>query len=245
MSDGANKRFKKDPEGFLRDNVILIKEGGMPAVAGAYLMNLRTAPFDQVNAEDGRSLQVFIPYLAQKNPHNQQADAKALAKNNTDTTIGRMKLDGKSKSFFSNQFQAFYIPWGPNATHVVNLDDRAEFLFTPGLTGCSFAASGGAKPRAGHFNYQKGATDVVSPKATKKAVRTEFGGKVGVSTKRADYIQADGELQRYLFIVGWRDGMRWRFFRQHLEYAGAGKGMIYKRLAAPSEINNVHRFGSP
>ena len=245
MSDGANKRFKNDPEGFLKDNAILIKEGGMPPVAGSYLMNLHTAPYDQVKAEDGRSLPVFIPYLAQKNPTYQQADAETLKKKNDNPTIGRMQLQGKSKSLFSNQFQAFYIPWGPNATHVLDLDDRAEFLFTPGLTGCSFASTGGAKPRAGHFNYQKGTTDVVSPKATKKAVRTEFGGQIGVSTKRADYIQADGELQRYLFIVGWRDGMRWRFFRQHMEYAGTGKGMIYQRLAAPSEISNVHRFGSP
>jgi hypothetical protein len=243
VSDGANKQFKKNPAAFLRDNVILLKEGGMPPVAGAYLVNLRTAPFDQVTAEDGRALGVFIPYLAQKITQYKAASKESLK--GGDASIGRMKIDGKSKSLFSNQFRAFYLPWGPNATHVVDLDDRAEDLFTPGLTGCSFASTGGARPRAGHFNYQRPKTDVVSVSRTRKAVRTEFGGERGVSTKRSDYIQAEGGLQRYLFIVGWRDGMRWRFFRQHLEYAGAGKGMIYKRLAAPSEINNLHKFGSP
>jgi hypothetical protein len=117
-------------------------------------------------------------------------------------------------------------------------------MFTPGLTGCSFAATGGAHPRAGHFNYQSEGTDKVSPKLTKQAVRREFGGQEGVSIKRGDYIQADGDLQRYVFIVGWRTGDRWCFFRQHLEYAGAGKGVFYKRLAKPSAINNTHTFGS-
>jgi hypothetical protein len=117
-------------------------------------------------------------------------------------------------------------------------------MFTPGLTGCSFAAVGGLNPRAGHFNYLKKGTDQVSTGKTRKEVRREFGGETGISTKRSDYIQAPGQVQRYIFIVGWREGMGWRFFRQHLEYAGAGKGMFYTRLSQPSEINNVHTFGN-
>lgn len=237
MSDGANKAFRNDPQGFLRSNAILLKEGGMPSVAGCYKVNLRAAVHETVKDSDGTPLGVYIPYLAQVDPTRRAADTLELG----DVTVTRMVLPGASKSKSSNQFKAFYIPWGPNATHVVDLDNQAGFLFTPGLTGCSFAATNG---RAGHFNYQKDGTDKVSTKATRAAVRREFGGQRGISTKRADYIQADGEVQRYLYIVGWREGIRWRFFRQHFEYAGAGFGLSLKRLAMPSEIDNVHRFGS-
>lgn len=241
MSDGANKLFKADPEAFLADNAILLREGGMPARAGCYKINLRSAPFDEVTSEDGVKLRVWIPFLAQDDPTKIKHEGEGR---NDNPNIGRMELPGKSKSLFSNQFKAFYIPWGVNATHVIDLDDSADYMFTPGLTGCSFAATGGTNPRAGHFNYQKEGTDKVSPGRTKQAVREQFGGQEGVSIKRSDYIQGEGEMQRYIFIVGWRDGATWRFFRQHLEYAGAGKGVLYKRLAKPSEINNTHTFGS-
>ena len=221
MSEGANKLFRNDPRAFLMDNAILLKEGGMPAVAGCF--------------------KVWIPYLAQDDPTRTGAGDHG---HDGDVTVGRMVLPGKSTSRYSHQFKAFYIPWGPDATHVIDLDARAEFMFTPGLTGCSFAATGGANPRAGHFNYQKPGTDKVSKKRTQQALETTFGGEDGVSTVRADYIQAPGEVQRYVYIVGWRDKATWRFYRQHLEYAGAGRGMRYQRLAAPSQIDNVHRFGS-
>ena len=241
MSDGANKLFKKDPLAFLQNNVILMREGGMPAVAGCYKVNLRSGAPNEVRDHDDTPLTVWIPYLAQEDPHKTKFEDEG---EDDHPTIQRMTLGGKSDSFWSNQFKAFYIPWGPNATHVLDLDRSARFLFTPGLTGCSFAATGGPNPRAGHFNYLRSGTDKVSKTATKKAVRTEFGGQQGVSIKRSDYIQAEGEKQRYVFIVGWRRNGAWRYFRQHLEYAGAGKGVIYKRLSAPSEIDNVHTFGS-
>jgi hypothetical protein len=240
MSEGANKAFRSDPRTFLMNNAILLKEGGMPAVAGCYKVNLRSSPFDQVTDENGRVIPVWIPYLAQRDPNLTRAKTTEVG----DATIGRMALPGKSKSIFSNQFKAFYIPWGPDATHVIDLDQRADFVFTPGLTGCSFAATGGRNPRAGHFNYQIPGTDKVSPRRTKQALRAEFGGETGISIARKDYIQEEGGLQRYVFIVGWRDTTGWKFYRQHMEYAGAGKGVFYKRLAAPSRINNVHRFGS-
>lgn len=240
MSEGANKAFRNDPRTFLMDNAILLKEGGMPAVAGCYKVNLRSSPFDQVTDENGRVIPVWIPYLAQRDPNLLQSKTKNVG----DPTVGRMTLPGKSKSLSSNQFKAFYIPWGPDATHVIDLDDRADLVFTPGLTGCSFAATGGPNPRAGHFNYQTPGTDKVSPRRTQQALRGQFGGEKGISIVRKDYIQADGELQRYVFIVGWRSQTGWKFYRQHLEYAGAGRGAMYKRLARPSRINNVHRFGS-
>lgn len=240
MSEGANKAFRKDPAKFLMNNAIILKEGGMPAVAGCYKVNLRASTFDQVTDENDRVIPVWIPYLAQRDPHVIRSKTKQVG----DVTVGRMVLPGKSKSLSSNQFKAFYIPWGPDATHVIDLDGQADFAFTPGLTGCSFAATGGPNPRAGHFNYQKPGTDKVSPKLTRRAVREEFGGERGVSIVRKDYIQDDGDMQRYVFIVGWREKTGWKFYRQHLEYAGAGKGILYRRVAAPSRIDNVHRFGS-
>jgi hypothetical protein len=240
MSGGANKKFIADPAGFLRDNAILLREGGMPYAPGRYRVNLRAVTDDMVTSENDVQLGVYVPFLAQANPHHTQDQNVA---EDVDTTIGRMVLPGKSDSKYSHQFYAWYLPWGPNRSFTQQLDDTAKIFFTPGLTGCTFAAVGPAKPMVGHFNYLKDDSDKVSKKKTRAETAKVFGGGTGIQIEKPDYLTPEGAIQRYVYIIGWKATGGWRFFAQTFDHVGAGKtGRILKRARAPEHLQYVHAF---
>jgi hypothetical protein len=225
MSKGANKEITKDPDAFLQDNVIMISEGVMAVPAGDYLMNLKQVDTDEVVDAHGIRLGVFVPFLAERVTDN--PDEVVL---------------GASKSVFSHKFRAFFLPWQPDKHFVLDLDDSASYLFTPGLTGCTFAAIGGAAPQVGHFNYLRPGTDKVSKTRTRQAVTNVFGaGRPDAYLKKSMYATPTGVAQRYAFIVGWRRGAGWRFVAQFLDYVGAStttKGRRFLRAAPPQPIHN-------
>jgi hypothetical protein len=70
MSGGANKSFISDPAVFLQGNVILLREGGLPYAPGRYRVNLHAVTDDMVMSETETQLGVFVPFLAQDNPHH-------------------------------------------------------------------------------------------------------------------------------------------------------------------------------
>jgi hypothetical protein len=241
MSGGANKTFLNDPAVFLRDNVILLREGGMPYASGRYRVNLHAVTDDLVTSETDTQLGVFVPFLAQANPHHTQD--RNVEEADANPTFGRMVLPGKSSSRHSHQFYAWYIPWGPNRSFTQQLDNTAKVLFTPGLTGCTFAAVGPNNPRVGHFNYLKEGTDKVSKKRTRAEVAKEFGGSTGAQIEKPDYLTPEGVIQRYVYIVGWKGAAGWRFVAQTLDHVGAGKtGRILRRVRAPEQLQFVHTF---
>jgi hypothetical protein len=240
MSEGANKAFKNDPQTFLRNNVILIREGQMPYQAGRYRVNLRPVNDDQVTDDQDNQLGVYVPFLAQANP---TLSKDRNVRDEGDTAVGRMAVPGASKSWYSHQFYAWYVPWGPNKSFLQRLGTNADFFFTPGLTGCTFAAVGsGNTPTVGHFNYLVKDTDKVSPERTARHVEKHFGGQTGALLNKADYLTPDGAIQRYSYIVGWRTNHNWEFVAQYIDHVGAGKGRILKRETLPTTLQFVHNL---
>lgn len=218
MSGGANKSFLADPEAFLQDNVIMVSEGLLPVGPGAHTVNLIPQVADEVVDQNLNALPVFKPRLAEPGS------------------------PGRSDSRYSHQFPAFYLPWQPNRHFVLDLDDQANYLFTPGLTGCTFAALGGNQPKVGHFNYLRPNTDTVSKSRTRAAVTREFGaGRPDAYLKKSMYPTPEDAAQRYVFIVGWRDDNGWRFLAQFLDCVGPaliGGGRRFERRAAPRPIHD-------
>lgn len=219
VAGGANKDFLADPEDFLNDNVIMVSEGLLPVGAGAHTVNLILQTADEVEDANHVLLPVFKPRLA---------------------TPGS---PGRSSSWFSHQFTAFYLPWQPDQHFVIDLDNRADYLFTPGLTGCTFAAIGGAQPKVGHFNYLRPNTDTVSRTRTRQAVTNEFGAdRPDAYLKKSMYPTPGNAVQRYVFIVGFRTGgQHWRFLAQYLDYVGParhGGGRLFERRTAPAPVHN-------
>ena len=218
MAGGANKSFLEDPEGFLRDNVVMVSEGLLPVGAGAHTVNLIHQVTDEVVDDHNVALPVYKPRLAEP---------------------GRV---GRSDSRHSHQFMAFYLPWQPDDHFVIDLDNQADHLFTPGLTGCTFAAIGGAAPKVGHFNYLRPGTDTVSRSRTRAHVTAEFGaGRPDAYLKKSMYPTPGDSAQRYVYIVGFRTGGRhWRFLAQYLDYVGASAtgGRRFERRTPPTPVHN-------
>ena len=218
MAGGANSSFLGDPEGFLRDNAIMVSEGLLPVGSGAHTVNLIHQVGDEVVNEHGVQLPVYKPRLAEPGS------------------------PGRSTSWFSHQFRAFYLPWQPNRHFVLDLDNQANHLFTPGLTGCTFAAVGGVNPQVGHFNYLRPDTDRVSKTRTRAAVTTAFGaGRPDAYLKKSMYPTPDDAAQRYVFIVGFRTGRNhWRFLAQYLDCVGASAtgGRRFERRTPPAPVHD-------
>lgn len=219
MAGGANKSFLDDPEDFLQDNVVMVSEGLLPVPAGAHTINLIPQTADEVVDQNGIALNVYKPRLAEPGSR------------------------GRSTSWFSHQFKAFYLPWQPDNHFLIDLDGQADYLFTPGLTGCTFAAVGGNVQKVGHFNYLKPNTDTVSPKRTRAEVTKVFGpGRPDAYLKKSMYLTPEDSLQRYVFIVGFRTaGQNWRFLAQYLDCVGParlGGGRRFERRAAPTAVHD-------
>lgn len=216
MSGGANKSFLADPEAFLQTNVIMVSEGLLAVPAGAHTVNLIPQP-EVVVDHNLQPLPVYKPRLAEPGS------------------------PGRSTSTYSHQFPAFYLPWQPNQHFVLDLDGQADHLFTPGLSGCTFAAVGGNQPKVGHFNYLRPNTDSVSRSRTRAAVTREFGaGQPDAYLKKSMYLTPDDAAQRYVFIVGWRDGGGWRFLAQYLDLVGSTNDgrRRYERRTAPTPVHD-------
>ena len=222
MSGGANKSFLADPEAFLQNNVIMVSEGLLAVGAGAHVVNLLLQTADEVVTQHGVGLPVYKPALA---------------------TAGS---PWRSTSGSSHQFSAFYLPWQPDRHFVIDLNNQANYLFTPGLTGCTFAAisaAGGANPQVGHFNYLRPGTDQVSRGRTRQHVTNVFGApRPDAYLKKSMYPTPADAAQRYVFIVGFRTGgQNWRFLAQYLDYVGLavnGGGRRFERRTPPTPVHN-------
>jgi len=211
MAGGANKAFIENPQGFLNQNLIVVKEGKLARPAGHYKVNLHLTP-DQATDENGGALAVYAPYLSAG------ADKGGIG---------------------SNQFEAWFLPWQPDRTFQLTLDNSAQFLFTPGMSGCTFVSAAGDTPTVAHLNWLKPGTDQVSDTITAQKVSAVFSGQRVARTRREDY-KADGSPVRRVFVVGWRGHNKWAFYAQHLDIVGASTGTIWKRIRAPESLKYVH-----
>jgi hypothetical protein len=213
MAGGANKAFLADPHSFLNQNLVVVKEGKLARPAGHYKVNLHLTA-DTATDENGAALSVYAPYLS---------------------------VAGDKGGVGSNQFEAWFLPWQPDKTFQLTLDNSAQFLFTPGMSGCTFVSASGNTPTVAHLNYLTPGTEKVSDVITAQKVGDVFGGQRVARTRREDY-KADGSALRRVFVVGWRGHNKWAFYAQHLDIIGAAAGTIWKRLRAPESLKYVHEI---
>lgn len=215
MAEGANKDFIEQREGFLKKNVILspniqsyMATKAMTAkipldrveMVGVYDFDLRKDPAMDVRDHKGKKQDVYKLYLLeQRAVHN----VGVVTKN-------------------TNAIRAFYLPWDNGRSWTVTLSDRADFIFTPTLDGCSIVAESGANPRVSHLNFQNAAKTRVDP----AVIDTNIAAIYGIGAKprlrkleKGDYSD-DAEKERGInptvTVIGFRDRVTntWDFYYQ-------------------------------
>jgi hypothetical protein len=215
MAEGANKEFIEQRERFLKKNVILSPniQSYMATKAmavkipldrvemvGVYDFDLRKDPAMDIRDHSGKKQDVYKLYLLeQRAVHN----VGVVTKN-------------------TNAIRAFYLPWDNGRSWTVSLSDRADFLFTPTLDGCSIVAESGVNPRVSHLNFQNAAKTRVDPAAIDANIAAIYG--IGAKPnlrklEKGDYSD-DAEKERGInptvTVIGFRDRVSntWSFYYQ-------------------------------
>jgi hypothetical protein len=237
MAEGANKEFIEQRERFLKKNVILspniqsyivFKATGAKIppkfveMVGVYDFDLRKDPTMDVRDHGGKKQDVYKLYLLeQRAVHN----VGVVTKN-------------------TNAIRAFYLPWDNGRSWTVSLDDRADFLFTPTLDGCSIVAESGANPRVSHLNFQNAAKTRVDPAAIDAEIAAIYGigAKPTLRKLEKDDYSDDAEKQRGInptvTVMGFRDRVTntWDFcYQRQLSNTAPnpkGPGSIVQRVLA-------------
>jgi hypothetical protein len=245
---GANKSFIDDPERFAARNVILspkiqtyltgkwINEGVDNAtiqtrLPGVYDFDL--LPYEAENFFDGTNKRVkaYLLSLIEMRPlatvksslADSIKDSRSLSDLKTAFTVKNRSLDmSKHKvTAKTTRIRAFYVPWDNNRTWTMQLDDSADFCFTPTLDGCSVVVGSGTNPTISHLNYQhvqNGQTVVDQGKIDREIFKT-FGLGTRKALRKDDY--SDDAQKRlgtnfYVTVIGIRDttSNTWDFYYQ-------------------------------
>jgi hypothetical protein len=215
MAGGANKEFIEQRERFLNKNVILspniqsyMATKAMSAkvplsrveMVGVYDFDLRKDPALDIRDHSGKKQDVYILYLLeQRAAHN----------------VGVVTKD-------TNAIRAFYLPWDNGRSWTVSLSDRADFIFTPTLDGCSIVAESGTNPRVSHLNFQNAAKTRVDPVAIDADIARIYGigAKPGLRKLEKDNYSDDAEKERGInptvTVIGFRNRVTntWDFYYQ-------------------------------
>lgn len=215
MAGGANKKFIETGPKFLRRNVVLspnpqsylIGKAGAQNIAasnvsliGIYDFDLRKDPGSVYRDTAGKRVDVYKLYLMEQRVAHNLAAPK-----------------DKSRSI-----RAFYLPWDNGRGWTVQLDDRADFMFTPTLDGCSVVAESGQNPRVSHINFQNHTGTRIDPNAIDNHIAAVYGvgAKPGLRTLEKDDYSSDAEKaagkQFTVTVVGFRDRVAntWNFYYQ-------------------------------
>jgi hypothetical protein len=124
----------------------------------------------------------------------------------------------------THRIRGFYCPWAGDKIWSVKLDDRADFLFTATLNGCTVQFKTGANPTFSHANYLNALTQqidqhTIDTELAKRHLATDPKLQKDDYTntnKKADRL-ARGEVLDYLAtVIGFRDDNtdQWSFFYQ-------------------------------
>jgi hypothetical protein len=140
MAGGANKRFIEQEGRFLSKNVILSPNpqsflvvkasqnnvaSSNLTMAGIYEFDLQPYPAHSCFDTNGKQVEVYKLYLLEQ----------------------RATLTVKLPTASTHAIRAFYLPWDNGRAWTVQLDDLADYFFTPTLDGCSVVAESGPTPR--------------------------------------------------------------------------------------------------
>lgn len=233
--EGANKKFIEQRERFLNDNVILspniqsfVVTKAMTAnipldrvsMAGVYDFDLRKDSTVDIRDHSGKKRDVYKLYLLeQRAVHNVGAVTK-----------------------HTHAIRAFYLPWDNGRSWTVSLDNRADFMFTPTLDGCSVVAESGVNPRVSHINFQNAARTRVDPAAIDAGIAAIYGigAKPNLRKLEKDDYSDDAEKERgvnpTVTVIGFRDPIAntWDFYYQRqlssTQPHPSGRGSIVQNI---------------
>jgi hypothetical protein len=222
MAGGANKEFIEQGPKFLRANVVLSpnpqgylvgKAGNLGITAanvsliGIYDFDLVKEPTKNYRGTNGKRVDTYKLRLLE------QRALPGLA-------VGNVAQVPVTKN--THAIRAFYLPWDNGRGWTVQLDDRADYLFTPTLDGCSVVAESGVDPRVSHINFQNAAQTQVDPVAIDNEIASIYGigAKPTLRTLEKDDYSDDAQkaagTQFTVTVVGFRDKNHntWDFYYQ-------------------------------
>ena len=198
MAGKANKAFIESGPAFLRSNVVLspkvqaylvgkgMDEDRLP---GVYDFDLRRDTTVDYRDADGKPLKAYQLYLLEQRKMHQKG------------TVGPS----------THPIRAFYLPWDNGRGWTMALDNRANYLFTPTLDGCSIVANRSANPRVSHINFQNPAGNRVDPDRIDAYIEEIYGAdsKGGLRTlEKNDYSDdalKEAGTQFTVTVIGFRD----------------------------------------
>jgi len=184
--DGLNKKFMRDPSGFLKKYPIDTR--GTPNGADQQarpLLGQGIAEFDLAySSKTGKEcvvLQLFQDRWGQ-----------------------RMGSVHKAFTDKSHRITAYWLPWASKATTRIELGDEADFFFTSGLGGCRIQVAGNV---VAHIAGDSGGS-IAKQKVWRDA---EASKAFGEETGRSRAFSSTDHYGNTGIFVGYRVGGIWRF----------------------------------
>lgn len=137
-------------------------------------------------------------------------------------------------------FAAYFLPYSDNNSHHIRLGSAANLMFTPPLTGCSFAIENKwYTPMVSHHNRQTAGGSIDQP-AVNTAITNLHGASRGFlsisanyyAVRKSDYVPDGEDAQNHrLYVVGVYGNLGWTMYRmKHDPMAGVV-------VEAPQRIN--------
>jgi hypothetical protein len=211
MAGGANKLFLKQPEQFLKANLIAINVSdqellkvaarnadpakaviaptgrlanqGLAAAVPATLKAAGIYDFDLIKSPT--TAEVVVNGVATQIP---MYKLEAWGRKTRDQKLlrpGDLQSVQYKKPWFAHPIRAFWLPWSSDSSWSAQLGPQADFFFTPTMDGCSLAISSGAAPVVTHSNYKSTQNaNVASEGLTKYRIQQQHAA-LGVDVQRA------------------------------------------------------------
>lgn len=209
MAGGKNDNFRKNPAGFLAQNLVVVN---IQQLVRAAAVNPNGLPVVGPKFNAGAVITVDIRKTDRFYAQNSNGDAIDACEL-VEATGDASRVFGRSY-----RFQVYYLPFFNNATMTMDLavplgQSSPLYYVTDTMNGCAFAASNGLTPTVGHFNYTVGGVDgapiddaeinrqinVTYPFGTYKSLR-----KAGYKRTAADAITLFGVRGRTQWSYSWQ-----------------------------------------
>jgi hypothetical protein len=219
MTAGANKKFLEQREQFLTQNLIVIQNPQQYLSQKADLTDLKPLVFDLEHDpnskfldKNGVPVKTYLLRLMEIRKGYTFAD--------NDEGIMTSQANKPRIGKYTHGILAYYLPWDNNRYYEAQLEDDADFMFTPTLDGCSFVIGSGKSPKVAHLNFQTNEGRVDQEKMNREIAK-KFAEDQPTTLKLADYSPNSHEEKlkgktTNLTVVGFRDrGTKtWSFYYQ-------------------------------
>lgn len=235
MSGGKNEEFLKDPERFLRNNLLAVR---IQKLAIGAMKNAGTdnrAAYTSRNAPKFRDGQVVTVDI--------RKSTSFTARNANGRSIPACEVveaEGAAHKR-SHRFEAYYLPFFNNQVRTMRLQpptlggSAPTVYLTDEMTGCAFAAEAGPVPKVGHFNYTK--TRAEDGEIDDAEVDHQINRHFGVPHKALRKAGYKRDATDHVTMVGINTGLTWTFYWQRFQVVGMSDGKyVYQIDAAAHRV---------